>query len=272
MNPQATANPQPVAPVAPPASGGITAASPQTPTAVNLPAVPQYNPQASMDAIRNYYQIPQSANMATNQAQVGAATQGQQYQAGRAMQQYQAGVLSKKLDPSQYHAIADPNGGPTAILDSQGNRVSVGQYAQLTGENPTTILKNSQNKDEQQFTSDYQNFEQYMQAKLSPNNKEAQAVAQTFEASNPGLVNLTPAQATQAFMQQYGQYFGGQGGQQTGMNFQPAYNPSTAQYLFERQLLANQGASGLTGSSGSSNPYGVDLSGLFPPSGAPASQ
>lgn len=193
------------APAAAPASQGVTATSSQAPTAINLPQVPTYDTAGTLDAIRNYYQIPeQTATMAAN-AKAQAYNANVQDQNNRAAAAQRAQAEADKLDPNKYTFRMDPTGAtPTKIFDSQGNQVSIADFTRLTGANPAQYLKGSNNTNEQKFLEAYNNYEGFMKALI---NGDKTTLSQYFQ-KNPGLQNMKPDDVRRLFMQQYGTYFG----------------------------------------------------------------
>lgn len=184
-----------------PASAGITAASPQAPTAINLPATPTYDPAAAMGAIRQFYQIPQEA------AGKAMATKAAAYNAKTAIDQQTQSLEAQKnlTDPSKYHVINDPTGAnPTRIIDPTGKQISVADMVKATGTAPVDVLKNSENAQEKQFVEAYQNYEGFMKALLNNDTK----TLQQYYQNNQGLQSMKPEDVRKLFMSQYGDYFG----------------------------------------------------------------
>lgn len=260
MNPQATA----LAPTPPPGPAGVTAASPQTPSVLPTQTTPTYNPQASLDAIKQFYQIPTAAANASVGIKADAFNAQTAFENSQRNLQLQIEHAKDKLDPSKYKTVADSNGGPTKIYDSLGNETDAGTYAKLTGDSAANLLKNSTNPQEQKFVQDYKNYETFMQSLIGSKSgdKQAQITYNDFLKNNPGLSNLTPEQVRQVFMNQYGQYFGaGQGGQATqGVNDFAPTNYLPALENIGRQVIY----SGYAGATGGNNAFGVDLSSLSP--------
>jgi hypothetical protein len=208
QTPQGVTQIQPTAPATPSQLPQPQAASP-------LPAIPQ-NPQAGPTAqglnnVAQFYGIPLNATLASNQAQASGKQGTQQLNAS----QYQEGIteqnLKNQLSPSGYtitNSPSSPDG--VSITNSLGQQVSIGTYVNLTGENPAEVLQNSTNPQAQKFVAAYTNLENLMQTMIgaSSGNQQAKSQMADYYEANPGLQNMTPQQVTQAFMSQYGQYFG----------------------------------------------------------------
>lgn len=242
-----TQTPQGVTQVAPnqtPAPAPI----PQAPANVGLPA-PIQNPQAGATAqglqnVANFYGIPEKAALASNSAQASGELGKQQL----ASTQFNAGLteshLKDQLDPSKYtvnNNPKSPNG--ISITNSLGQQVDLATYVNLTGSNPAQVLAKSTDPGAQKFVAAYNNMENLMQTMIGASGGDQQAKTQMadYYEANPGLKNMTPAQVTNAFMSQYGQYFGQpqqQPQQPKGVSstFTSANNPVTSSPYYNQYL------------------------------------
>lgn len=247
-------NPTAPAPTTPPAVG-VPPAPAITPQNVSAPT-PQYDTAGALDAIRNYYKIPQETAAAVGQQKANAYNAQTAFENNRANMQFQATVLQDKLNPSKYQIHNDNTG--THIIDPTGKEVDIGTYVNTTGENPAKVLANSTNPADQQFVQDYNNYETFMQAALTKNNnKESEAVYNDFVSANPGLDALTPSEARQAFLDKYSSYFGVPSKNSSyTRGFTPAYDPAAAKYAYQRSpggpLYSPLTATSAPGSSGTS--------------------
>ena len=281
MNPQITPG-QPVAPA--PSTVNTAGVAAQAPTApavptqlpqgqpVGAPMAPPQNPntsanlQPALQDIANYYQIPQQASLAAGQTQAQGTQAGQQYGRTVAQNELQTTNLQNSLDPSKYtmNQNAKSQYG-ISITNSLGQQVSLQDYVNLTGSNPATVLANSTNPQAQQFVTAYNNLENFMQTTLQASGGSEQAKIQLadYYSANPGLENMTPQQVTNAFMSQYGEFFGqpqqSQPGSQQGVSstFQSAQSPAASSPYYEMQLYpqtatANPIATSLLGNSNGS--------------------
>lgn len=240
--PSATGLQQPAAP-----TGQVPIAPSGAP---NLPALPQgttapttaiqqpqaFDTQGMVQAIGNYYQIPKQTSLAQagvkqNEFNATTAFQGQQELSSKEAQ--------LRLDAGSYKIQQGPNG--VSILDPvSGQPVDIGTYVNRTGANPAQVLAKSTNPHDQQFVSDYNNFQQFMNAALQKNtNKEAENVYNSYIKANPALENITPQQASNLFLQQYGSYFGVGQPQQTPTSTQytPQFSQNLLNYLLTRAVM-----------------------------------
>lgn len=236
---------------------GVQAPAPvSAPSAPQLPASPNpgaapaplqnpsYNPTAALGTIADYYQIPRDTalNMANQQQQAAGA--GQRFEASK----FQAGVqqqnLQDQLNPSKYTVNNDPSSEyGISITNSLGQKVDLGTYVNLTGQNPAQVLAKSTDPAAQEFVGAYNNLEDLMQTMIgaSAGDQTAKAKLGDYYEANPGLQNMTPSQVTGLFMQRYGQFFGApqqQAPQNTGVSptFQSANNPVTTSPYYNQNF------------------------------------
>lgn len=249
MSPQAPSTTGLATPVAPtgqtPVSPSGAPGVPALPQGTTSPAIGVQQPQAFdtqglMSAIANYYQIPKqtalaSAGVEQNKFNATTAYEGQV--------QAQSEFAKEQLDESKYKIENTPNG--VNILDPvSGQPVDIGTFVNRTGANPAEVLKASPNQRDQQFVSDYNNFQQYLNAavnaKYDKNGKplnEAANVANAFASDNPNLQGMTPQQAAQTFLKEYGNYFGVSGGAQPAKaQYAPNLTQNDINYLMSRYI------------------------------------
>lgn len=240
-----------LAPVAAPTPTQLPLAPPVGATPAPV-ATPNFNTAGALQDIANYYNIPRQTAQITGagQAQGNVAQQG--YDRDVAQKQLQASNLQDQLDPSKYKITTNPNDGGITITNSLGQDVSLQSYVNLTGANPAQVLQNSNNPKDQQFVSAYNNLQNYIQTKIGAQNgsQQAQAELNDYYEANPGLKNLELGQVSNAFMQQYGSFFGqptqnGNALSQEGISptIQSAANPvTTSAYenpTFQTEFTAN---------------------------------
>jgi len=250
MNPQSTTTPQPVAgtPIQPQAvvnspQGAAAPVAVQAPTPPVLPqgqtpvatpatpANPNFNTSQTLSDIGAYYQIPRTAAATAGAGQAMGAVAQAQFEHDKAENEIKIQNQQNSLDPTKYQFTKNSDGSVT-ILNSVGDKVDIGTYASLTGDNPAEALQKAGATDEasQKFIAAYNNLQGYIQAKIGAQNGDAQdqAVIQQYNAANPGLQNMELGQLQGAFMQQYGNYFG-----------QPSGNQNELQKLGVTSTLAN---------------------------------
>lgn len=188
----------------------------QLPTAPQVAATPAPVQAPNLDTagqlqnIANYYQIPRQTAQIVNSGQSQGNVAGQQFAASKAQRDIQIQNQQDSLDPSKYTITKDPATGGVNITNSLGDQVPLSTYVNLTGANPATVLQNSTNPADVKFVAAYNNLQTYSQDMIAAQNGDAQAQAevQQYQAANPGLANMELGQLSQAFMSQYGSYFG----------------------------------------------------------------
>lgn len=205
-NPQGVGS---VAPIAPPTPTAIPAApAPSAPAPITPP---QTLASGTMDALANYYKIPRDTTQIVNQGQVAANAATQQDEASKAAAAAKLQQSQDALNPNKYTFTHNRDGSLT-ILNSAGDEVDIGTYASLTGANPADVLSKEGATDEgsQKFVAAYGNLQTYIQNKIAAQNgdQKAQAAVQDFVKANPGLDRIELGQLQEAFMQEYGSYFG----------------------------------------------------------------
>ena len=230
MNPQQTLSPQPQAgaPVQPQAATvspqGVASQVPlQAPTPPQLPqaptpvaspgavATPNFNTAQQLQNIAAYYNIPRTAQAVAGAGQAQGAVAESQFEHQKAENEIDIQNNQNMLNPSTYQFSKNSDGTVT-ILNSLGDKVSIGQYAALTGANPAQALQTAGATDEadQKFIAAYNNLQTYAQAKIAAANGDEQAQQQIkdFNSQNPGLENLELGALQGLFMGSYGSYFG----------------------------------------------------------------
>lgn len=228
-------------PVSPSGAPGVPGVAQGTiaPTQGVTNATP-FDTSGAMNAIANYYQIPKQTAVAA------AGVEGNKFNATTAYEgqlQEQSEFAKQRLDASSYKIQNTPDG--VRILDPvTGQPVDTNTFVNRTGsqgfDSLMGALQKSPNQRDQQFVSDYNNFQTYMNASLNAKNSpEAKNIMASYEAKNPQLKNLSPQQAAQMFNSEYGDYLG-VGQQAQGQPQQPMYTPELSQndlnYLLSRYI------------------------------------
>ena len=211
-----------VAAVAPIASPTPTAqpAMPTAPAAVAQPSTPNFtgNLSSQLGNIASYYNIPRQTALTVGQGQAQGNIAQQQFEQQKYQNQIKITNAKNSLDPYKYTFQKNADGSVT-ILNSVGDKVDIGTYTALTGDNPATALQKAGATDEAstKFMEAYNNLQNYIQAKIAASNGDATAQAEIsdYNKANPGLANMELGQLQGAFMEQYGSYFGMPSGQDT---------------------------------------------------------
>lgn len=96
--------------------------------------------------------------------------------------QQQAQDVKDKLDPSKYRQVRKQDGG-FDYYDPTGKRVDLRTYAEITGQSPSSILKDSDNSLDQQYVTDYKNLQVLADA-FASNDKDT---IDEIKANDPGM-------------------------------------------------------------------------------------
>lgn len=167
-----------------------------------------------------------------------AATQAQGYnltakvqndqEAQEAALREKAQQLKDLQDPGKYQQLPKDDGG-YAFLDPTGKEISAFEYSRITGQSPDKILSQSQNPIDVGFMQDYQNLQDYLNAKVNANNDdEASGIARQIEETvkkNQGvdLSKMRISDVIKRFQQAYPTVFGlKQAGVKAGTTFLPS--------------------------------------------------
>lgn len=220
MNPQpaiapTTTNPIGVGSVAPNAvpTPAQLPASPQIAATPPPVATPNFNTSGALQDIADYYNIPRQTAAIAGAGQAQGNVAQQNFEAQKAQNQIKLQNQQDSLDPSKYQFVKNSDGS-VSILNSVGDKVDIGTYSAMTGDNPADALQKAGATDQQsqQFIAAYNNLQTYVQDKIAAQNGDiqAQSAVNDFYKQNPGLQNLELGQLQTAFMQQYGGYFGQQ--------------------------------------------------------------
>ena len=214
-------------------SQGVASLAPNAqPSAPQLPAAPQVaatpapvaapnlNTAQTIGQIGDYYNIPRQTTQVVNAGNTAANIASSQFEHQKAENQIDIQNKQNSLDPSKYQFSKNADGS-VDILNSVGDKVDIGTYAALTGDNPATALQKAGATDQasQKFIAAYNNLQSFVQTKIAAQNGDEQANVSLGEyyKANPGLQNLELGQLQSAFMQQYGQYFGQPQGNQNAL-------------------------------------------------------
>lgn len=199
-----------VAPIAAPAPPALPAG--QTPVATPPPIqAPNINVGQDLQNIAAYYQIPRDTARIASAGQAMGNVAQSQFEAQKYQNTLSIEHEKDQLDPTKYQFSKNADGSVT-ILNSVGDKVNIGTYAALTGDNPAEALQKAGATDaaSEKFITAYNNLQTYVQEKIAAQNGDvqAQAAVNDFYKANPGLQNVELGQLQKSFMQQYGSFFG----------------------------------------------------------------
>lgn len=255
---QTTASPQGAASVAPI----------QAPTPTQLPAAPQvaatpapvatpnFNTSGALGDIANYYNIPRQTAAIAGAGQAQGAVAQSEFEAQKAQNTIKIQNQQNSLNPSTYQFTKNSDGS-VSILNSVGDKVDIGTYAALTGDNPATALQKAGATDQasQKFIAAYNNLQSYAQTQIAAQNGDEQAQAELgdYYKANPGLQGMELGQLQTSFMQQYGNYFGMPTGNQNAL--QQANVTPTITSANNPQTISGYENQALYGAEATANPY-----------------
>lgn len=130
----------------------------------------------------------------------------------------------------KYQQVQKPDGG-YAFYDPDGNEISAAQYAAAHNQDPSDLLKNSQNPIDRAFIQDYKQLNDYINNKAnSKNDPKARSAAQAVETQVRKLYGIklhqtNPNDVINAFVQAYPTVFGGnKAGKQGASTLLPSSN------------------------------------------------
>lgn len=124
---------------------------------------------------------------------------------------------------SGYTITSRPDGG-FGFYGPDGSEISAAQYAQATGKDLSTVLKNSTNPIDKAFLQDYKQLNSYINNKQNAaNDPKARSAAQAVETQVRKLYNIplhqqNPTSIINAFVSAYPTVFGGTAAGKQGTN------------------------------------------------------
>lgn len=136
-------------------------------------------------------------------------------------------------DKVKYQRVKKADGG-YAFFDPSGKEVSAYDYANAVGAKPSEVLADSENPIDIGYQEDYNNLQDYMQAKLNAKtNSTLAAKAKSIEdqvkkAHGVDLSGMNPQQLIDSFKSAYPTVYGRSNtGVQAGQTFIPQYDANT---------------------------------------------
>lgn len=165
------------------------------------------------------------------QVLAGSNALGQQAEMDVKAQEEAAAYEEKRkaamLDPNNYQQVPKEDGG-YAFLDPSGKEISAHDYARVKGVTVDKVLSESENPIDQGFLQDYNNLQEYANAKLNAKyDPEAKAAAEEIERQvkeqfGEDLSTMDIKKLVQRFQQAYPTVYGlKKPGVQTGRTFLP---------------------------------------------------
>lgn len=175
-------------------------ASPIVPDAARLGAISGANASKFARALTDTTAAA-AGGMAGNQADLAATSIQGEIQKSKQRQQ----EIADSIDPSKYQQVENANGGYD-FIDPKGQKITVDQYARVTGKNRAALLKDSSDPSDVQFRNDYNNLQDLLQATLDKDKTKLDE----YYKNQPELKGMKPADLINRFKTFYKGYFGGQ--------------------------------------------------------------
>ena len=166
----------------------------------------------------------------------------QEKEAAEVARQAQMQKIKDKLDPSKYRAEKDREDGGFSFYDPDGNKIGIDRFSAVTGVDPATILKNSDNPFDLQYVNDYNNTRDLVTA---IQNGDVDTI-NAFRAENAELGQMKPEDLMRELIRKYPHIYG-------NGKYQDSYKNNNNPLLRYNTGLSAGGSSG-----GSSN-YGFDF-------------
>lgn len=127
--------------------------------------------------------------------------------------QAQETVKQQEAKKTNYQRVKKADGG-FEFYDGNGKSISAYDYANATGKRPSEVLADSENPIDIGYLEDYNNLQEYMQAKLNAKtNSKFKAKAENIEkqvkeAFGKDLAGMNPQQLIEEFKQAYPTVYG----------------------------------------------------------------
>jgi hypothetical protein len=130
-----------------------------------------------------------------------------------------------KVDPGKARMIQNQD-GTYSFYNGIGEKLNINQYAMLTGQKPSAILKDSDNPKDQRFVQDYDTMQAFVNAWVNGDNKTLQKMREADPDRFNAIVSTykTPADLVAAFKNTYSDYYGGTTNQNDPSKM-PAFSP-----------------------------------------------
>lgn len=142
-------------------------------------------------------------NAGAGMGNMASATAQREEQEAEAARRARVKELEDKMDPSKYSMYRRDDGG-FGFLDPQGNEIEISRYAEVTGQNPAQILRDSDNPFDRQFLNDYQNVGNLITAIQNGD----QEVVQQFTRDNGEVGDMKPEDLMRELIRRYPHIYG----------------------------------------------------------------
>lgn len=156
---------------------------------------------------------------------VQATIDEQNRQAAQKRQQLEDQREVDKNDPAKARMIQNQD-GTYDFRDGVGNKLNINQFAILTGQKPSDILKDSDNPKDQRFVQDYKTMSAFVNAWVNGDNETLQKMREADPDRFNAIVSTykTPADLVAGFKNTYSDYYGGTT-DNNNPNSMPSFSP-----------------------------------------------
>lgn len=108
----------------------------------------------------------------------------------------------RMISPDNYQQVSNGNGGYD-FLDPNGQKITIQQFAKVTGKSPDSLLTHSTDPTDVAFRSDYNNLQDLLTAVA---NKDSKSLDE-FYKNQPDLKSMKPSDLINRFKAYYPGYF-----------------------------------------------------------------
>lgn len=118
--------------------------------------------------------------------------------------------IQKLQDPKNYTFKPSPDGGLN-FFDPLGKPITIGQYVKVTGDDPASILKNSNSSQDLQYVHDYNQLQDLVNSSLQGKTayeKQLQTLEEQYPGIKDSLKGIPTQQLIQAFQGHYPNVYG----------------------------------------------------------------
>ena len=168
----------------------------------------QQGPTSSVPELSKYFAADSRKGLMDSASSGGTAAIQQraddEKRAAEAARQAKIKALEDQMDPNKYKQVKSKDGGYD-FFDPSGKAIDISTYAQRTGQDRASVLKDSDNPIDREFVNDYGNMNDLMQAVHNGD----QSTVDSFKTQNPQLGSAKPDDLMKQLINKYPHMFGG---------------------------------------------------------------
>lgn len=150
-----------------------------------------------------------SANALANQSSIAASNSREAAAMARkraiAEAQAELDAIDAKNDPKNYTKVRNKDGG-FDFFDPTGERITVAQYAQVTGDRPTDVLKESDNFYDRKFVEHYNLATDLLRSQVTGDKNEQDKIKKKYPDLYEQVQNMTPRDIANDLYTAYPEY------------------------------------------------------------------